>query len=277
MMTLTQAIEKVLLDAGAALDAKKIADRINKTKLYVRNDGTPLKPGTVLSRVENNPNNFFMDDEMIFLEEWRDIFEEDPDAMLNEIQTFTDLNAVNDENMELKLKVLMNEKNFKSISEVRESAPKSKGIVCIRIKNLKGFPKDFTRVIKDRGHNIILIEMKDDLAEFFNTDCAPLGEKFRQLGTLMGHKPPKGSLVDTGSKTDYPFSDKDHTKIGNWFNNALIYNYVDIGGDMKPHFKELTETHRPLLADIPNNKETNDILKEWIKEAAKIANTKRKK
>lgn len=278
MMTLTQAIEKVLLEANAALDTETIAKRINKLKLYERQDKEPIKATVVASRIENNPNNFFWDEEKVLLEEWRDIFEEDPDAILNEIKTFTDLSAVNDENMDLKLKVLMNDKNFRKKDECLSTAPDKKGLVVVRIKNLKGFPKSCTKVIKDRGHNIIEIYAEEtSLKNFFESRISIGGDIFRKLGTLMGYTPPKGSLVESESKKEYPFSDKDNLKISNWMNNALIFNWMDFSANFKQHHKDLDASNKPLLANLPQNKETHEFLKELIKECEKVANTKRKK
>ncbi|MBN1184000.1 MAG: N-6 DNA methylase [Bacteroidales bacterium] len=54
-MTLHEAIEKVLKEAGKPLSAREIADKINEKKLYFRGDREPVPSSQIHARVKNYP------------------------------------------------------------------------------------------------------------------------------------------------------------------------------------------------------------------------------
>lgn len=61
MMTLHDAILKVLQEAGRPLTAGEIADRVRSGGLYVRKDGRPDLAAQVSARIRNYSNMFDID------------------------------------------------------------------------------------------------------------------------------------------------------------------------------------------------------------------------
>ena len=57
-MTLHEAIEQVLKDAGSPQTARFIVDQIRKRNLYVRQDGLPPDVGQVCARIRKHPERF---------------------------------------------------------------------------------------------------------------------------------------------------------------------------------------------------------------------------
>ena len=58
MMTLHEAIEKVLKKEGSPLSASKIADRINEDKLYLGSEGEPVPASQINARINKYPSWF---------------------------------------------------------------------------------------------------------------------------------------------------------------------------------------------------------------------------
>lgn len=71
-MTLHQAIESVLEDAGRPLTADQIASAINRRKLYARADGQPLRVSQIRARVDQYQSVFKKVDSKISLEKYSD-------------------------------------------------------------------------------------------------------------------------------------------------------------------------------------------------------------
>lgn len=57
-MTLQEAIEKILKEAGKALSAELIAKKINQDGLYFRNDKNPVPSSQIIAHINNFPENF---------------------------------------------------------------------------------------------------------------------------------------------------------------------------------------------------------------------------
>lgn len=58
MLTLHAAIATVLEIHRVPLCAKKLADEINRRRLYIRKDGAPLRSSQIHARVKNYPALF---------------------------------------------------------------------------------------------------------------------------------------------------------------------------------------------------------------------------
>ncbi|MBN1187467.1 MAG: N-6 DNA methylase [Bacteroidales bacterium] len=67
MLTLHEAIAKVLKEAGKPLSADEIAQKVNEHKLYVRNDGNPVPTSQIHARIKKYPNQFYFNKGLISL------------------------------------------------------------------------------------------------------------------------------------------------------------------------------------------------------------------
>lgn len=165
-------------------------------------------------------------------------------------------------------KTFMNEKNFKSVDSIDSLVPHNSGLYCIRITDINKLPKPFNTFLADRQHNIIYIGIATESLNrrFLNQELRANGHGtfFRSIGAVLGHRPPKGSLVTKANKRNYKFSSLDEQKIIKWINDNLKVNWIEFSGDFETLETKLINKHRPLinLAKNPSAlKELSDLRK----------------
>lgn len=165
-------------------------------------------------------------------------------------------------------KILMNEENFKSAGSIDNIVPHKSGLYCIRISDADKLPKPFNIYLADRQHNIIYIGIaKESLKRrFLNQELRAKGHGtfFRSIGAILGHQPPKGSLITKSNKRNYKFSSENEQKIITWINDNLKVSWIEFSGDFETLETELITKHRPLinLAKNPSAlKELSDLRK----------------
>lgn len=148
-------------------------------------------------------------------------------------------------------KVLMNVENFKSAGSIDNLVPHKSGLYCIRISNINKLPKPFDSFLFDRQHDIIYIGIATGSLNrrFLNQELRANGHGtfFRSIGALLGHLPPKGSLVNKANKRNYKFSPSDEQKIVKWINENLRVSWVECNGDIEALETELISKYRPLI------------------------------
>jgi hypothetical protein len=69
-MTLHEAIEKVLKDAGHPLRASEIATILNKSKIYQKGDNSLIRSNQIYARVSKYPSYFYKDNGLFYLSAW---------------------------------------------------------------------------------------------------------------------------------------------------------------------------------------------------------------
>lgn len=172
-------------------------------------------------------------------------------------------------------KMLMNEKNFKSAGSIDTIVPHSPGLYCIRISNVNKLPKPFNTILADRQHNIIYIGIASEslYRRFLSQELKAKGHGtfFRSIGALLGHRPPKGSLVNKANKRNYKFSAFDEQKIIKWINENLKVNWIDFSGDFEILETELIIKYRPLI-NLAKNPSALQELSDLRKLCVQIAN-----
>lgn len=172
-------------------------------------------------------------------------------------------------------KVLMNVKSFKSAGTIDSLVPHNCGIYCIRIYEVNKLPKPFNTFLADRKHNIIYIGIATGSlnSRFLNQELRAKGHGtfFRSIGTMLGHRPPKGSLANKVNKNNYKFSPTDEKKIIKWINDNLNVNWVDFSGDFETLETWLINKHRPLI-NIAKNPSALKELTDLRKICVQIAN-----
>ncbi|MBD3862321.1 GIY-YIG nuclease family protein [Olleya marilimosa] len=257
-MTLHEAIQQVLLKANKALTAKVIAEILNANSWYSKKDGSKIASSQIGARVKNYPLLFNKTNGLISLKSKTGII---PEKTIIKQKRVTVDSIKSDSN--LLMKVLMNEKNFKSVSNSEHLIPDQPGLYCMRIKNKMILDNVFSNVLTERNHNIMYIGMasKSLQKRFLNQELRAKGHGtfFRSLGAILGFVPEKGSLIGKSNQNNYKFSSNNEQKIIEWIDENLIVNWVAVTDNLNELENELIKQHLPLLNISGNPEALNNV------------------
>lgn len=279
-MTLHEAIEKLLRQTGRPMTAREIADGLNSNKWYVKGDQSQIKTSQITARVDDHHELFEIDRSTspLRIKLFKGQFPTTGKPHSTKSVTTTrsvNTTQVSSVDNSLLEKVLMNEKNFKSAATIDKLISPNAGLYCIRITDINKLPKPFNTHLADRKHNIVYIGIATESLQtrFLNQELRAKGHGtfFRSIGAVLGHRPPKGSLVTKKNKRNYKFSKTDEQKIINWINGNLIVNWVDFSGDFETLETELINKHKPLI-NIAKNPSALKELSDLRKLCVQIAN-----
>jgi hypothetical protein len=230
-MTLHEAIEKTIQKAGRPMTAVEIATELNKTKLYEKQDGSPIKSSQIGARVKNYPQWFTKKGSFIGLYRGRLSASTGSVSTSNKI-ALPKSEVFKIEKPTLAAKVLMHPKNFKSASIIDNKVPDTPGMYAIRVQNPKVLPSVFSKALADRNHNLIYIGIASQslYKRMLGQELRARGHGtfFRSLGAMLGYLPPKGSLATKKNKRNYTFSSPDEAAIISWINKNLLVNWVSM-------------------------------------------------
>ncbi|GHU55062.1 hypothetical protein FACS189415_2030 [Bacteroidia bacterium] len=267
-MTLHEAIEKLLRQTGRPMTTRQIADELNKNNWYQKKDSSKITDFQIHGRTTNYSNIFNRDGSTVSLI-GQQTSKPIPDKVVGKLKQ---VSTIDDS---LLKKMLMNENNFKSAGSIDNLVPHNSGLYCIRISDINKLPKPFNTFLADRQHNIIYIGIaaKSLNRRFLNEELRAKGHGtfFRSIGAVLGHRPPKGSLLTKANKRNYKFSPTDEQKIIRWINDNLQVNWVDFSGDFESLETGLINKYRPLI-NIKKNPSALQLLKDLRKECVQIAN-----
>jgi hypothetical protein len=70
---------------------------------------------------------------------------------------------------------------------------------------------------------------------------------FRGIGSILGYRPPPGSLVGKANQNNYRFSATDTAAIIEWINGHLSVNWVEADPALETTEASLIRTYQPLL------------------------------
>lgn len=245
-MTLHKAIQQVLLKGNKALTTSEIAEVLNATSWYSKKDGSNIKSSQIGVRVRKYPHLFNTVNGSISLKRNTGIAPKI--AIVKNKQVSLDTTTVD---TNLIKKVLMNEKNFKSIISCEHNIPDSPGLYCIRIKEPKKLDTVFSNILLERSHTIMYLGLasKSLQKRFLNQELRARGHGtfFRSLGAILGFVPEEGSLIGKRNQNNYKFSTKNEQQIIEWINENLIINWVPATEHLNSIENELINQHLPLL------------------------------
>ncbi|MBI6117953.1 GIY-YIG nuclease family protein [Salegentibacter maritimus] len=244
-MTLHAAIEQVLTQEKRKMTPVEIADALNRNSWYSKKDGSVIKSSQIGARVKNYPHLFRKEGSLISLKSNTGIKK----AIIPKPKVKAGLSGVN-LNPELALKVLMNDKNFKSAGELEGNSPDKAGLYCIRIKKPETLPTSFSAVLKSREHNIIYLGIaSQSLRKRLNQELRAKGHGtfFRSIGAVLGYTPEAGSLSGMKNQNNYRFAKEDEEKIITWINKNLLVNWVQLEEDLNSFESVLLGEYLPLL------------------------------
>ncbi|SDS58164.1 hypothetical protein SAMN05192545_1655 [Maribacter dokdonensis] len=258
-MTLHEAIEQVLVKSNQSLSAKDIATILNKNSWYTKKDGSQIASSQIGARVKNYPHLFRKIDGLITLKSKTGILPKKPVKKLNNVSA----DSVSSDSS-LLMKVLMNQKNFKSVKESEINIPDKPGLYCIGIKNIKALSSNLTKTLHERNHNIIYIGLasKSLKKRFLGQELRAKGHGtfFRSLGAVLGYRPETGSLVGMRNQNNYKFSKANEQKIISWINTNLIINWVAVEAHLNETESKLLNEYSPLLNIAGNPGKLNEVI-----------------
>lgn len=268
-MTLHEAIMRVLSDRKIAMRQAEIAEVLNINKLYTKKDGSPIKSSQIGARVKNYPHLFQKENGFISLKSKTGIKKSAPTRK----KRHSSLEAVQ-ENPQLSIKVLMNGKNFKSVSDVKVQLPEQSGLYCIRVKDRNVFDGAFRSTLVERKHDIVYIGIASkSLHRRLSQELWAKGHGtfFRSIGAVLGYRPEKGSLANRKNKNNYKFSAKDEVQIIKWIESNLKINWLVMPDQLNQVEHALINHYLPLLniAGNPGALEELRALREECKEVAR--------
>jgi hypothetical protein len=186
-MKLHEAIEKLIRQTGHPMTTTEIANELNKNKWYQKRDGSKIVAFQIHGRTKNYTDIFKLNGSTVSLVSDRPHWE----SKL-ETQTLTKLTEISS-NLELMEKVLINEKNFKDVSQVDTKVPDEPGLYCIRITNIFNLPVEFATVLESRQHNILYFGVASQSLKrrMLHQELRAIGHGtfFRSIGAVLGFKP----------------------------------------------------------------------------------------
>lgn len=256
-MTLHEAIVQVLVKNKKSMSPIEIADELNKTSWYTKKDGSLIKSSQIGARVKNYSHLFTKNDSLISLKN------STGNAMIKATVTsklkYFQPNLVD---TNLACKVLMNEKNYKSVARVKELLPSEPGLYCIRVKDISVFKGVFNTVLKIRQHNIIYIGIASkSIQKRLSQELWAKGHGtfFRSLGAVLGYTPEEGSLTNKKNQNNYRFSIIDEAKIIQWIESNLLVNWQEVEVGLNEIELDLINQYEPLLNLAGNPKALKEL------------------
>lgn len=245
-MTLHEAIQQALLKAGKSLTAPEIAEILNANSWYSKKDGSDIKSSQVGASIKGNPHLFTKTNTLIGLKTTEGINAKKSTPKKKQV-------SVNNIGLDPKLlmKVLINEKNFKSLSECEKNIPNGPGLYAVRIKDPKALDIVFSNVLAERNHTLLYIgsASKNLQKQFFEQELRAKdhGTFFRTMGAVLGYLPEPGSLIGKSNQNNYKFSSENEQEIIQWIEEHLIFNWIATSTDLNSIEKQLIKEHLPLL------------------------------
>lgn len=254
------------------MTTQQIADELNKNGWYQKKDGSKIQAFQIHGRTRNYANIFDRDGSTVYLiGQTKTKVEATKTETPKQVIKATQISSVD---TDLLVKVLMDEKNFKSAGSIDNLVPHNAGLYCIRIADINKLPKPFNTFLADRQHNIIYIGIATESLNrrFLNQELRANGHGsfFRSIGAVLGHRPPKGSLTTMKNKRNYKFAPTDEQKIIRWINDNLKVNWVDFNGDFETIETELITKYKPLI-NLAKNPSALQLLSDLRKECVQIA------
>lgn len=270
-MTLHEAIKRLLIETGGSLTTREIALRLNKNRWYKKRDYSVITSFQIHGRVKNYPMIFHLEGSKVSLIERSK--SQDQVALKN--NELIPIKVVDNKELGLVEKVLLNEKNFKSPGGIDEVVPDEPGLYCVRIPDVECLPEPFKSYMVKRNHNILYIGIatRSLKRRFLNQELRAIGHGtfFRSVGAVLGYRPEVGSLLNKANKKNYKFKASNEEEIIAWLNNNTKVNWVAYAGDLSEFERTLIQRYLPLF-NLANNPSALIELSELRRECVSIAN-----
>ena len=142
---------------------------------------------------------------------------------------------------------LSEERELISLDQVKRDVPGTAGLYAIYIDSAKLLPSPFRKELKSRDGNLLYIGTAKNLQKrLVGQDLTGRTSTFfRGIGTVLGYRPPSGSLRGKQNQNNYRFNTEDRGKIIKWINLHVRVRWCEC----EPNYLErnLIERIEPLL------------------------------
>lgn len=254
-MTLHDAMEKILVDAGRPLKASDLAEQIKTLDLYRKSDGSPLQPDQVRARARRCPHLFIHAAGVIGLVRWGDWEQVEPaeprlliDAPVPRPEAGPDQSPNGSAGLAA---ALLEPSAFRSAGTIGLEVPDRPGLYAIRVRDRDSLPEPFRSHSELRGHDLLYngIATGSLSRRLLDQELHACGHGtfFRSLGAILGYRPPAGSLVDKGNARNFQFALQDRQAIIEWINVNLLVSWTEFSGAHAVEETALIREHLPLL------------------------------
>lgn len=172
-------------------------------------------------------------------------------------------------------KELLNDFNFKRISEIDKDTLRNKGFYCLRLKEDSAFPERYQSILEKRAYKYIYIGMTEKtLEERLSQELRHIkaGTFFRSIGCVLQKKPIAGHLKGKKNQNNYEFSSEVTREIVDWLECNVEVSAVKYDGDIniKNIEKYIIKKYSPLLNCVHNEMSLQELKKDK-EECRKIA------
>lgn len=145
---------------------------------------------------------------------------------------------------------LVNNNNFKDISQLDNLILDKKGFYCIRLKENSKLPNKYQLIFEEREFKFIYIgKAEKTLSQRLEQELehkSP-GTFFRSIGSVLGYSPMKGHLIGKANQDNFKFSKEDTNKIISWLKENVEISIVEYEGNFDLIEGELISKYAPLL------------------------------
>jgi len=129
--------------------------------------------------------------------------------------------------------------------------PMVPGYYAIFVDDGGSLPRPYGDVLLQRATNLIYVgiatvSLYNRLVEQDLQHRRP-STFFRGIGSILGYRPPRGSLVGRANQNNYKFCAADTTEIIKWINGHLSVNWVESDPALQTTEVSLIRAYRPFL------------------------------
>lgn len=275
-MTLHNAIEAALIEAGRALTTAELAERVNTGGLYKKRDGSPVTPFQIHGRTRKYPQLFSKAGSTISLARWGDSAHE---ASIDEPYRTVPAGAVRSTTPSPAVASdveasLLNDEAFRPAGSIDPEVPDRPGLYAVKVRDRTALPEPFSALLDSRDSDLIYVGIASTSLRkrFLGEELRARGHGtfFRSIGAVLGFRPPAGSLVGMANGRNYTFAPQDNASIIEWINANLIVNWIEYAGAHAVEESAILRAHTPLL-NLQGNPAALPQLKALRAECVRIA------
>ncbi len=269
------AMEQLLIEVGAPVNASELAQQVNKRGLYRKRDGSPVAPDQIRARARQYGHVFAQSAGIVSLVRWGDAAPERARA----VTPIAHLPRQTTEPVKLDGSAetpLLAPESFRMAASVDGEVPDRAGLYAIRVRDRLALPEPFRTHSERRGHDLLYIGIaRGSLSRRFlgqELRARGHGTFFRSIGAILGYRPGAGSLIGKKNTRNYTFAAHDELAIIDWINRNLLVNWVTTDADHEAEESLFLRKHRPLL-NLQGNPGKLPELSALRAECVRIANT----
>jgi hypothetical protein len=129
---------------------------------------------------------------------------------------------------------LIDETNFKNITDLNEEVLDRKGLYCIRLKVGSSLPERYQDILERRPHKCIYVgKAERTLRQRLEQELMHRrpGTFFRSIGCVLGYEPIAGHLIGIRNQNNFKFSTEITNEIIEWLGNNIEVSIINYDGN----------------------------------------------